>query len=277
VIRGHGQVYRRVFEPIAQIGDIVALRNQDGFVTDKSPSPFYVVTSVGSTGHALGVKGMVGIWCATAAFGAPYKADTSCQQGTNLAFSIPSLGIATLQSVAALQLVTRQLMQTRYLVRSLPDSNGAFITTPEDFDVVVQSPPSSRNWGTQAIPGVLNARFQDSLGSDNIPAPTQGLSQTRFLGSALHAFDGAYRTEIFVYGTLGASCVITNNGSAATTTGGLGLEIAGFPMNLFPLPDVTMVDDWLLGYTVSRPKDLNLNDVIVVPVQTQTSPKSTGT
>ena len=279
MIRGHGQVFRRVFEPIAQIGDIVALRNQDGFVSDKSETPFYVVTSVGSSGSAFQTKGVIGFWSATAALGAPYKPDTQCQAGVNLGFSIPSGGgVATLGSAAAFQLVTRQLMQTRYLVRALPDSNGAYVTTIEDFDIIVNSPASSRNWGTQTIPGVLNARFQDSLPGDNLPAPVQGISQTRYLGSPQNPFDGAYRTEMFLYSTLGGSVQVINNGASTANAGAIGLEVAGFPMNLYPLPtDDGVINDWFLGYVITKPKGLSLNDVIPIPIQSQSQPKSTGT
>lgn len=277
MIRGHGQVFRRVFEPIAQIGDIVALRNTDGFVTDKAETPFYVVTSVGSSGHALQTKGVIGFWCATAAFGAPYKGDTALQAGVNTNVAIPAGGQATLGGAASLQLVTRQLMQTRFLVRALPDSGGNFVATPEDFDVIINSPPASRNWGTQAVPGVLNARFQDSDPGDNIPAPIQGQSQLRFLGNQIHPFDSAYRTEMFLYSTLGGSVSVVNNGAGSASAGAIGLEIAGFPMNLFPLPvDKGTVEDWMLGYIVTRPTTLNLDDVIPIPIASQSAPKSTG-
>lgn len=276
-MRGHGLVFRREFAPIAQIGDIVCLRNQDGFVTDSTAegSPFYVVTAAQSGGHALGTKGVLGIWCSTANFAPPYQADSACVAGSQLSFSIGVGGQVVLNPNAFL-LLTRQLMQARFLVRALPDSNLAYpVGSIEDFDVIINSPASVQSWGTQRIKGVLNARFQDSLGGDNYPAPTQGVSQQRFLGTPNHPFDGAFRSELFIYSNLGGSVTLINNGSAATTTGGAGLEIGAFTFNLFPLPG-DVVKDWYLGYDILRPTNLNLNDVIPIPVAGQSTPKSAG-
>ena len=274
--RGHGQVFRREFGPIAQIGDVICLRNQDGFVTDSTAegSPFYVVTAVQSGGHALGTKGILGVWCSTANFAPPYQADSACVAGSQLGFAIGVGGTVVLNPNAFL-LLTRQLMQARFLVRALPDSNLAFPTTIEDFDVIINSPASVQSWGTQRIKGVLNARFQDSLGGDNYPAPVQGVSQQRFLGAPNHPFDGAYRSELFIYSNLGGSVTVVNNGAAPTTSGGIGLETGAFTFNLFPLPG-EVVADWFLGYDILRPKGLNLDDVIVIPVAGQSTPKSAG-
>lgn len=277
MIRGHGQVFRREFAPIAQIGDVVCLRNQDGFVTDSTSegSPFYVVTAAQSGGHALGVKGVLGVWCSTASFAPPYQADSAATSGNQVNFSIGQ-GAQVVLNPNALLLLTRQLMQARFLIRALPDSNLAYpVGSIEDFDVIINSPASVQSWGTQRIKGVLNARFQDSLGADNYPAPIQGVSQQRFLGAPNNPFDGAYRSELFIYSNLGGSITVINNGAAATTTGGLGLETGVFTFNLFPLPG-TVVKDWFLGYDILRPTTLNLNDVITIPVAGQSTPKSAG-
>ncbi len=271
-------LYARQFAPIVQIGDIVALRNSDGFVTDNAETPFYVVTEARSGGLALGKKGTVGIWCATAAFGAPYQADTQCQAGTNLNFAIASTGSAILNNPAIFQLLTRQLMQARFLYRALPDSNGAFVATPEDFDVIVSSPAAAANWGTQRITGVMNARYQSPEPSDMLPAPVQGVSQTRTLGALpVDPFDLAYRTELFFYSNIGGAVTIINNGSGSASVGGIGLDIGAFVFNLFPVPVAAgVVNDWYLGYEVTRPAQVVLNDVTVLPSQPQTTPKATG-
>ncbi len=271
--RGHGQVYREKFESIAQLGDIVAIRQTDGFVTDDSPtgSPFYVVTEVIATPRWGGNKGILGIWSSTAAPAAPYQMDTAAQAGQNTGANINNAASVALKPNAFI-LQKRQVMQTRFLVKALPDSNNAYVTAIDDFDVTVAVPSATPRWGTQKVSGVLNAIGQGADPGDNVQASLAGKNISLTSGTTKDPFELANRTETFLYGPdTGGQVSIFNNG-ATTTQGAIGLAMAMFLMNLQPLPGVT-TSDWFMGWTVQRPQALDLDDVIVIPWTTQQSPK----
>ena len=277
--RGHGELYRPSFEPIAQIGDVVALRTSDGFVTEDAGTPFYVVTHLEPT-LLLGTKGIIGIWCATNSFGAPYQPDKLSIVGTNLGVSIAAGAVLTFQP-DFLTLQKRQYMQFRTLIRSLPDSNAAYVPgVIDDYDLLMNIPTASTRFGTQKLGGVLNAQMQYALPADAVRAPAQGTNfpVTYTNPQGFDPFAGAARSEMFVYGndSPNGQFGIKNNGSAAATTGGIGLQVSAFLANVFPLDAAGAMNQNFLGYDVEVPPGVNLADVIIIPVQSQTSPKTKG-
>lgn len=275
--RGHGQVNRRIFEPIAQIGDIVALRGGDGFITEDADTPFYVVTNVEAS-PLLGVKGTVVMWCATNAPAAPYNADKASLVGVNLGVPIPAGGTLSYQP-DMFTLQTRQVMQLRTLVRNVGDSNAAHLVgVIDDYDVRFAVPSATSRFGTARLIGVLNAQSQSAFPSDVAAAPAQGTNLLGTVNNQSDPFDLAARTELFLYGTnLGNGQIsITNNGAAAATTGAIGLQMANFLLNLFPIAADGVVPRHFLGYNVPVPAAVNLDDVIVIPTAAQSSPKAKG-
>lgn len=276
--RGHGQLYRRRFEAIAQLGDIVALRNADGFITDDSEHPFYVVQDVAGT-PGYNRKAATTIWSHTAAGEAPYPNDQNCQAGVNIG---PGSDINPGDTVdlqpAILQLQVRQLMQARFIYKAIKDNAAGVLTGAiDDYDLIVQVPNATPVWGTQAAPGVLNAMLQGFLPGDDVALPDQGSNVTAFSGPApIDPADLAYRTERMLYGKTTNRVSIRNNGAAITAGGAIALMVPNFTFNLFPLHFDTLVDDWLLEYRVKRPAQLDLGDVIPLPVSGQTQPKSAG-
>lgn len=275
--RGHGRLFKPEFEPIAQIGDVVALRNDDGFITDDGDTPFYVVTHV-EAAPLLGQKGVVGIWCATNTPGAPYLMDKATVVGQNAGVSIAAGQTLTYQP-DFLTLVKRQVMQMRALVRAVPDSDGDALTgVIDDYDVTISVPAASQRFGTQRLSGVLNAWAQGTLPSDTIAAPAQGSNATATTNTQRDVMELAARTELFVYGDSNGNgqIGIKNNGSGTASDGCIALQVAMFLSNLYPLSGAGATDQSFLGYNVPVPPGVDLRDVIVIPVSAQNRPKSAG-
>ena len=274
--RGHGLLYRSdVFEPIAQIGDVVAIRQTQGFVTDDTPSPFYIVTEVASTPRAGGPKGIMGVWCATAGFQAPYTPDTAAQANINLGLAFPGAGGSIQLQPNGFLLVKRQFAQMRFLIKALPDSNGAYIKAIDDFDFQITSPPATPRWGTQRLTGVANAMDQGIELADYGQEVTSGNNIAAISGGASHdPMVFANATETYLYGNqVGGQINLINNG-ATQTTGGIGFSIGMYLFNLVPFPAGTpTTKQWFLGNAdVPVPNGLILNDVIVIPWGTQKDP-----
>lgn len=276
--RGHGQVNHEKFLPIAQIGDVVAIRDNPGFVTDDSVHPFYVVTEILTqprVGTLNSFTGILGVWCQTAAFGVPYKGDAACQAGINTGLAIPGSGNVAL-TPNAFQLQKRQFAQMRYLPKSLPDSNGLFVQAIDDFAFQVQVPPQTPR-STQQTTGVMNARYQGSDPADAVQSPLPGTNVAQVSGESKDPFDFLSREEFFLYGPdRKGSVTIFNTNPNATVQGALGLGLGMIVFNLYPLPQDNLTADWFLGQTIVRPASLNLDDVIVIPWGTQTSPQGVG-
>jgi len=275
------RLFRPQFRPVAQLGDIVALRGQDGLVQDDADTPFYMVTHVeGSV--ALGVKGTVVVWCATAAPAAPYKADKNSLSGANLNLQIAAGATLDFQP-DFFTLQKRQFGQFRFLVRAVPDgAAGALTGSIDDYDVRLSVPAANPRFGTQRLIGVLNSAFQGHLPSDAAAAPAQG---TNFAPSANFdndPFDKAARSELFVYGAdFGGKVSITNNGAGAAAAGAIGLQMGLYLFNLVALPAEAVEEQWILGYKEPVPKmvrelEHGVRDVIYIPVAAQASPKSQG-
>ncbi|MGD0020050.1 MAG: hypothetical protein ABSD62_12410 [Candidatus Limnocylindrales bacterium] len=276
--RGHGQVNREEFGPIAQIGDVVAIRDNPNFVTDDSVHPFYVVTEI-LTAQRVGTlnnfAGILGLWCQTAAFGAPYAGDAACQAGINLNIAIAGKGNNALIP-NAFQLQKRQFAQCRYLVKALPDSNGAYVRAIDDFAIQVQVPPQTPR-STQQTTGVMSAQSQGSDPGDAVQSPSPGNNVAQPSAPSKDPFDYVGRDEFWLYGPdRKGSVTIYNNNPAATVQGAIGIALGMFAFNLVPLPQDNLTGDWFLGQKVVRPASLNLDDVIVIPWGTQTAPPGVG-
>ena len=228
--RGHGKIARRAFEPIAQIGDIVALRGADGFVTDDADTPFYQVTHVETSGAALGTRGTAVVWCATDNPPAGYAADKASQTGLNMGVNIGAG--ATLQfQPDFLTLQKRQVMQFRTLIRALVDATPAALTGEiEDYDLYYNVPSATARFGTQRLGGVLNTVFQGTPPSDDMEGPNQGDDAAGTTNTQHDPFDLASRSELFVYGDSvpNGQIGIKNNGAAAASAGAIGLQVASF-------------------------------------------------
>lgn len=276
--RGHGLVNHEKFSPIAQIGDVVAIRDNPAFVTDDSVHPFYVVTEILTQPRAgtLGsYAGQLGVWCQTAAFGAPYKGDAACQAGINTGLAIPGGGSVVL-TPNAFQLQKRQFAQCRYLIKALPDSNGLYVQAIDDFAVQIQVPPQTPR-STQQTTGVHQAQYQGSDPGDAVQSPSPGNNVAQVSQVGKDPFDYVARDEFFLYGPdRKGSITIYNLNANATARGALGIGLGMFTFNLFPLPQDTLTSDWFLGQKVVRPTSLNLDDVIVIPWGTQTAPAGVG-
>ena len=275
--RGHGQLFRTKFEPIAQMGDIVVLRNGDTLVSDDATNPFYEVTHVESS-PAMGLHGVLVVWCATDTPGAPYTADVKSLVGQNLGVTIPQGGALRPFAPGALQLYPRQVMQFRTVVVSVPDANGAFIPgVLQDFDVRWGSPSAQLRGGTDYFPGVMNAMMQSDIPSMIGAAPAQG---SNFPGSTTNPqedpFELAARSELFQYADNSRSINIQNNGAAAATTGAIGLIISAHVFNLSPVDPTGATPKQFLGNPgIPVPADVNLADVIAMPVSAQSIPRGT--
>lgn len=273
--RGHGQLFRKVFEPIAQPGDIVVLRTPDGLVSDGAETPFYVITHT-EPAPLFGVKGTVVEWCATAAPAAPYQLDKAAVQGTNANVQIPS-GSTVGCPVDMLTLVPKQFLQFRTLVRAVPDSNNAALTGAiDDYDLRWAIPQANARYGTQRLIAVINAMDQVTLPSDTTAAPARGSNLAATTNTQTDPFDYAARNELFAYGasTPGGQLNITNNGAAAASTGAIGIQTSGFLFNMFPVDPTDAMETTFLGYSCKIPPLVNRDDVIIIPVAPQPQPKS---
>lgn len=275
--RGHGRIAQHSFEPIAQIGDIVALRGADGFVTDDADTPFYQVTHVEPSGAALGTRGTVVVWCATDAPPAGYAADKNSQTGLNMGVQI-AVGTTLQFQPDFLTLQKRQVMQFRTLIRELKDGAPAALTGEiEDYDLYYNVPSATQRFGTQRLGGVLNTVFQGTPPADDMEGPDQGADAVGTTNTQHDPFDLANRSELFVYGdTPNGQIGIKNNGAAAASAGAIGLQVAAYLFNLYPLDGAASIANTFLGYGVQVPPGVNLRDVIVMPVAAQTSPKGVG-
>ena len=276
--RGHGQANRHSFEPIAQIGDIVALRTADGFVTDDSDTPFYEVTAVEPSGASLGTRGTVVVWCATDNPPAGYAADKASQTGLNMGVQIGAGNTLQFQP-DFLTLQKRQVMQFRTLIRALQDATPASLTGKlSDYDLYYNVPSATARFGTQRLTGVLNSVFQGTPPSDDMEGPNQGSDPSGTTNTQHDPFSLAARSELFVYGDAlpNGQIGIKNNGAAAASAGAIGLQVASFLFNLYPLDSAGAEEKSYLGYRVPVPKGVDLRDVITMPVSAQTSPKGVG-
>lgn len=275
--RGHGQLYHEKFLPIAQIGDVVAIRQTQGFVVEENPTPFYQVSEVLATPRAGGPKGILGVYSATAGVLAPYTLDTACQANINTGVPFPGQGGAIALTPNAFTLVARQFAQMRFLIKAIPDGNGAYVNAIDDFDFQVTSPPATPRWGTQYMTGVANAMSQGFDLADYVQEPTNGNNIAAVSGSSRDPMDYAGRTETFIYGaqTKGTITVINNGVNAAA--GAIGFAIGLFVFNLVPMPAVNVTPQWFLGNAdILVPAGVILNDVIVIPWGTQRTPPGLG-
>ena len=278
------RLFRPRFQPVAQIGEIVALRTGDGFITDDAAEdiPFYQVTHVEAS-VVLGVKGTIVVWSATNAPAAPYQTDKGSVVGQNLGVTIAASATLPFQP-AFFGLQTRQFGQYRFLARAVPDSNAAALTgSIDDYDIRVSVPPGTARYGTQRVIGVLNAAFQGHLPSDTAAAPAQGTNFTASANLDFDPFDKAARSELFAYGPSAnnGQINITNNGSATATTGAIGLHVGLFTFNIMPVPAASVQPGWHLGYKVPIPQIVRelphgLHSVINIPVTGQSQPKGKG-
>lgn len=276
--RGHGLLYHEKFAPIAQIRDVVALRQTQGFVTDDNPTPFYTVTEVMATPRAGGPKGILGVWSATAGVQAPYATDTNCQPNINTGLAFPGTGGSITLQPNAFLLVKRQFAQMRFLIKAIPDVNGAYIKAIDDFDFQITSPPATPRWGTQRITGIANALSQGFDLADYVQGPTVGNNIAAVSGSSKDPMDYANRTETYIYGSeVGGAITLINNG-ATQATGAIGFAIGMIVFNLVPYlgGKGAVSQQWYLDYTVPVPAGLNLDDVIPIPWGTQRTPPGAG-
>jgi len=255
------EIGKKRFEQTLQIGDVVALLNTSGFLTDAGAETSLYEVTMAEHIPLVGQHGLVLCFVDGASTPAGYKADANAVTNQHIA-SGSSINVAP----AALQLQRGQLFQFRSRFKVLATLGVAV----QDIDVTAFLPSSVQRWRVGSTNnGVLNSINQVPDPADATVLPAQGSNEA--LPSAYaseSAWDAAWKSELWTYYDQNPSFTFQNNGSGATSGGAFGLEISGNLYNVRPLsagnaPRQTE----MLGYTVTAPADINPRaDVTIIPV-----------
>lgn len=265
---GPNVMFGEELNPVVAIGDpVFLLGNQGPAATADGYSGLFEVTHIEAI-PALGPRGIIVVWSDTAV-PTGYTAD----QNATVAH-IAAGGNAQCNPVNMLKLVRDQFAQIRIRPKFFATVTGAV----DDYDVVVGGPPQALRWAFLNQNGVINAVGQAQDPGDSIVMPAQGANITL---PAVYPNESpwrfANRSELFLLEDASIRVQINNNGSAITSGGAVGIQVAGFVYNIspLPLPDGPRGIDGkptklakklhLAGYDVMVPNYLNQSDVTILP------------
>jgi hypothetical protein len=261
--------FRKVFDPFAQMGDVVMLVTRSGALggaaDDGSQSVFWEVRYVeGISG--LSPHGVLGLW-AQSALPPPYQLDSAGQTGV-----IDANG--GYKDVSPNALIFPQgnfdLLQVRILPRLIPATGGGFDNAVQDYEFQLFQPAGIAIGTLQnGLVGVVNnMQLAGPLG-DSATAPDQGANIAATVGPAIDPVDAAYRTQRFIWQQTGMKIRIVNNGAANTAQAfGIGAELPSWRFVLAPISTRTAgprtFDRFGKSYTV--PADVNPAECYAVPI-----------
>ncbi len=249
--------FSKVFQPRADLGDIVLLLGQTDFASRDGHSCFEVVGIEGLT--LLGQHGAIVVWSQAAAAPAGYVLDQNASSG-----SIASLGQSSTQPLNSLKNAPDELTQVRFLFKFL----GTLPAPPvvDDLDVQLAQPGSTRRWSVANANGVLNMMAQAQLPGDTIVLPAQGANLG--LPSAYPQIDPfetgmAQRSELNIWRDQSPAVTVINNGSATLggSTDAVALMVGGFKYKLRPITEFPEVTRQILGLSVQAPQFLSEQDL----------------
>lgn len=241
----------RALEPVAGLGDVVLLLDQQGPV---KRGPFFYVAGIEPV-FGLGPHGMLliynqgGLASAPAGYGTAVG-NTQCipEAATG---NIAAGASAKISNPKALQGARGQLFQARFSLKPLA------LTGPKEHDIEVQVslPAAAAKFGLLSGGGFYNMAEQLQDPADVIDSPAQGANQTLPAAfPAIHPRDASNLNEMFIWEINGPTFVIYNNGSTALSAGAIGLRMWGFRYDLAPMAnDGTWVKRWVYGQMGSAP------------------------
>lgn len=261
-----GPLFRREFEPVATMSDIVMLLGTSGPVADANANtPFFEVTMVEAL-PALSQHGVVVVWSQNNVAPAGYALDSQSISGTINA------GAQVRVTPFQLQVQPRQLLQFRTRVKFIGTIPSGWAL--QDLDVLCFLPAATQRWSTQNVQAVANMMGQVNDPSDQIEAPLSGNNEpwpTNTTNSialqSLSRFDEAYMTELFTYENQGPVFQLSNNNTTtALSSGAIGLEVSAFRYDLRPL---NAAHNWVqrnvFGQTILVPSDRSWMDIVIIP------------
>jgi hypothetical protein len=235
----------RALEPVAGLGDVVCLLDQQGPV---KKGPFFLVAGVepvfGLTPHGvLLLWNQAGVAAAPAGYGTqvgntqtiPEAASANIAAGASVKISNPKI----------LQGAKGQLFQCRFALRTLALTG----IKEHDLEMQVSLPAAAGKFSLLGGGGFYNMADQFQDPADVIDSPAQNANETLPAAfPAVHARDQNNLAEMFIWEINGPTFVIYNNGSAAVTAGAIGIRCWGFRYDLAPLADDgSWVRRWVYG------------------------------